>query len=113
MLLLAALLFRPRAAPINPATGQRQLSLIGESQEVAMGKEADGAIVPRMGLYGGEELHIQGVGSRIATVSERPQLGCDRPRRGRRSASTPSPLGGYIYITRGIMAHLNSEAWPP
>ena len=74
-LLLAALLSATSCA-INPATGKRQLSLIGESQEVAMGQEADGAIVAQMGLYGGDELqdYIQGIGSRMAAVSERPQL---------------------------------------
>ena len=111
MLLLAALLPAAGCA-INPATGQRQLSLIGESQEVAMGKEADGAIVAQMGLYGDDELqdYVQGVGSRMAAVSERPQLDWTFRVVDDGSVNAFALPGGYIYITRGILAHLNSEA---
>ena len=36
---------------INPATGQRQVSLIGEGREIQMGREADPDMVASMGLY--------------------------------------------------------------
>ena len=38
------------ACSTNPATGGTQLSLISESQEIEMGREADAAIVAQMGL---------------------------------------------------------------
>ena len=110
-LLIAALLPATSCA-INPATGKRQFSLIGESQEVAMGREADGAIVAQMGLYGGDALqdYIQGVGSRMAAVSERPQLDWTFRVVNDGAVNAFALPGGYIYITRGIMTHLNSEA---
>jgi predicted Zn-dependent protease len=110
-LLIAALLPATSCA-INPATGKRELSLIGESQEVAMGLEADGAIVAQMGLYGGDELqdYVQNIGSRMAAVSERPQLDWTFRVVNDGAVNAFALPGGYIYITRGIMTHLNSEA---
>lgn len=96
----------------NPATGKRQLNFIPESQEIAMGKEADGQIIASMGLYPDDELqsYIQELGSRLAAASERPHLPwtfrvIDDP-----LVNAFALPGGYVYVTRGIMAHLESEA---
>jgi predicted Zn-dependent protease len=111
LLLLGALLPAGGCA-INPATGKRQLSLIGESQEVAMGQDADKAVVAQMGLYGGPALqdYIQNIGARLAAVSERPQLDWTFRVVDDSAVNAFALPGGYIYITRGIMVHLNSEA---
>lgn len=97
---------------VNPATGKRQLSLVSESQEIEMGREADGMVQAQMGVYGGTGLqdYVQRVGRDLAAVSERPNLEwsfrvVDDP-----TVNAFALPGGYIYITRGIMAHLNSEA---
>ena len=39
------------ACATNPATGQRQLMLVSESQEIAMGREADADVRKSMGVY--------------------------------------------------------------
>jgi len=100
------------ACSVNPATGKQQLNLISESQEIAMGKEADGQIVSQMGLYPDDELqrYIQGLGAQLAAKSERPNLPwtfrlLDDP-----LVNAFALPGGYVYVTRGIMAHLESEA---
>jgi len=97
---------------INPATGQRQLTLIGEQQEIAMGRESDRDVVQTFGLYPDDELqaYLQELGSRLAAGSERPDLPwtfrvVDDP-----LVNAFAIPGGYIYITRGILAHFNSEA---
>jgi predicted Zn-dependent protease len=97
---------------VNPATGQRQLSLIGEGREIRMGQEADPQIVASMGLYDDPALqsYIQGLGGRMAANSERPQLPwtfrvVDDP-----IVNAFALPGGFIYITRGIMAHMTSES---
>ena len=97
---------------VNPATGKRQIMLVSEAQELALGRESDPAIAQQMGLYGGEELqqYVNGVGQKLASVSERPQLEwtfrvVDDP-----AVNAFALPGGFIYITRGILAHLNSEA---
>lgn len=96
----------------NPATGKKQLSLIGEQQEIAMGQQADGEVSASMGLYDDPELqqYIQALGDALAAGSERPHLPwtfrvVDDP-----IVNAFALPGGYIYITRGIMAHMNSEA---
>jgi len=100
------------ACAINPATGKRQLALITESQEIAIGKENDRAIVAQLGLYPDEALqrYIQELGDKLAATSERPDLDwtfrvVDDP-----IVNAFALPGGYIYITRGILAHLESEA---
>jgi predicted Zn-dependent protease len=100
------------ACAVNPATGDRQLMLMSESQEVQMGRDADPQIVASMGLYPDEGLqaYVQELGAELAARSERPELPwtfrvLDDP-----VVNAFALPGGYIYITRGIMAHLESEA---
>lgn len=100
------------ACAINPATGKRQISLIGEDQEIQIGREQDKQIVATLGLYGESNLqsYVQDVGKRLAAESERPDLPwtfrvVDDP-----SVNAFALPGGFIYVTRGIMTHLNSEA---
>ena len=97
---------------INPATGKRQLMLVSEGQEVALGRENDKTITAQMGLYDDEELqaYVHGLGRRLAARSERPDLEwtfrvVDDP-----VVNAFALPGGYIYITRGILAHMKSEA---
>ena len=109
LLLLAAL--APGCA-VNPATGSRQLMLIGESQEIAMGRDYDRDVAASIGLYPDTALQrwMQEFGTRLAATSERPNLPwtfrvVDDP-----VVNAFALPGGYIYVTRGILAHLNSEA---
>jgi predicted Zn-dependent protease len=109
VLLPLALMF---ACAINPATGERQLALISEAQEIEMGREYDPQIVASMGLYPDEALqdYVQELGSRLAASSERPNLPwtfrvLDDP-----IVNAFAVPGGFIYLTRGIMSHLTSEA---
>jgi predicted Zn-dependent protease len=100
------------ACATNPATGESEISLIGEGQEVQMGNEADPQIIASMGLYEDEALqrYVNEVGQRLAAASERPDLPwvfrvIDDP-----TVNAFAVPGGKIYITRGILAHMNSEA---
>ncbi|MEM7352484.1 MAG: M48 family metalloprotease [Acidobacteriota bacterium] len=111
-LLLAGAVALSSGCAVNPATGQRQLVLIGEQQEIQMGLQADKGIQSQMGLYPDEEWqeYIQELGSRLAAQSERPNLPwtfrvLDDP-----IVNAFALPGGYIYVTRGILGHFNSEA---
>src|SRR5256712_6371867 len=97
---------------VNPATGARQLMLISESQEIAMGRDYDQQVAASIGLYADTawQRWIQQFGARLAANSERPNLPwtfhvVDDP-----VVNAFALPGGYIYVTRGILAHLNSEA---
>ena len=96
----------------NPATGEKQLNLVGEQQEIAMGKEASQQVDSSMGLYqdAGLQKYIASLGKRLASVSERPNLPwkfqvVDDP-----SVNAFALPGGFIYVTRGILTYLNNEA---
>ena len=39
------------ACAVNPVTGKKQLVLMSEAQEIALGAESDPAIVQQFGLY--------------------------------------------------------------
>jgi predicted Zn-dependent protease len=100
------------ACALNPATGKRQLSLIGEQQEVEMGKEADPTIRRAFGTYDDDELqdYVQQVGRKLAAVSERPDLDWSFLVLDDTTVNAFAVPGGYIYVTRGILAQLDSEA---
>ena len=97
---------------INPATGQRQLLLIGEGREIQMGREADPDIIASMGMYPDTAVqqYVSQLGKRLAAASERPDLPwtfrvVDDP-----TVNAFAVPGGFIYVTRGLMSHLTSEA---
>lgn len=96
----------------NPATGKRQISFVSQSRELAMGREADPAVIAEYGLYGDSTVqrYVDSIGQKLARVSERPDLTwhfrvLDSP-----VVNAFAIPGGYIYITRGILAYFNSEA---
>jgi predicted Zn-dependent protease len=100
------------ACATNPVTGKKQLALISEAQEIQMGREADKEVVASIGLYPDEAMqrYIQDLGSRIAATTERPALPWTFRVVDDAAVNAFAIPGGFIYVTRGIMAHLNSEA---
>ena len=97
---------------VNPATGQRQFMLISESEEIEMGREADGPITESLGLYESEALQatVRDLGNEMASGSERPALPWSFKLVDDPMVNAFALPGGFIFITRGIMAALNSEA---
>jgi predicted Zn-dependent protease len=100
------------ACATNPATGKKQLMLVSEAQEIAMGKAADQEAVAAYGLYPDAKVqaYVERLGKGLAAKSERPDLPwsfkvVDDP-----AVNAFALPGGYIYVTRGIMTHLRSEA---
>ena len=97
---------------VNPATGDRQLALFSEEEEIQLGRGSDPKIVAAMGLYDDESIqrYVQNLGRALADASERPHLPwtfrvLDEP-----VINAFALPGGYIYVTRGILAYLESEA---
>ena len=97
---------------VNPATGARQFTLMTEGQEIQMGKDADPGIVASMGLYPDESLqnYVRALGLELASRSERPQLAWNFRVLDDPLINAFALPGGYIYVTRGIMAYMDSEA---
>jgi len=96
----------------NPVTGKKQVVLMSEAQEIAMGKEADPQIIAQFGLY--EDTAIQNLltskGKQMAAISYRPKLDHSFRVLNSEVINAFATPGGYVYFTRGIMGHFNSEA---
>jgi len=110
--LAAAGLWAGSGCAVNPATGKHQINLVSTNRELDMGREADPAIIAEYGLYGdaATQSYVDSVGQKLARVSHLPNLTFHF-----RVLDTPvvnafALPGGYVYITRGIMAYVNSES---
>src|SRR5687768_14274638 len=96
----------------NPVSGKREVSFMSEAQEIAIGQQADAEIRREMGVYDNPELqrYVADIGGRLARLSHRPNLPwsftvVDNP-----AINAFALPGGYIYLTRGILAYLDDEA---
>jgi predicted Zn-dependent protease len=113
-LLLALALAAPlqSGCAVNPVTGQRQLVLVGEAQEIEMGAQGAQEVAATFGLVDDAALqsYVQSIGERMGRASERPNLPWTF-----RVVDDPTPNafalpGGYIFFTRGMMNLMASEA---
>ncbi len=111
-LAVIALAFGTSGCSTNPATGKSQLAMISEAQEIEIGKEADGDVVASLGLVDDPELqsYFATLGKKLAADSERPHLPwtfrvVDDP-----VVNAFAIPGGFIYVTRGLLGNLTSEA---
>ena len=101
------------AATVNPATGQRQYTTLSTEDEQRLGAQEHPKVLKQFGgVYDDPNIggYVAEIGGRIAANSELPN---------QRWTFTvlDSPIvnafalpGGYIYISRGLMALANSEA---
>jgi len=97
---------------VNPVTGKKQLALMSEAQEIALGAESDPQIIAEFGLYDNPTLQnfINKHGQEMVKISHRPNIKyqfkvVDSP-----VVNAFAVPGGYVYFTRGIMAYFNNEA---
>lgn len=96
----------------NPATGRLQFALISEDEEVALGRKADAQLRDTLELYQEQPAvgaMVERVGTTLAERSERPELPwtfrvVDDP-----AVNAFALPGGFVYVTRGLLGHLNSE----
>ena len=100
------------ACATNPVTGKREISFMSEAQEIQVGRELDVETQREMGAYDDRAVqeYIDDIGQRLARNSHRPNLPwhftvVDVP-----AINAFALPGGYIYITRGILAYLDNEA---
>src|SRR3982751_2579187 len=100
------------ACATNPVTGKKQISLMSEQQEIALGQQSDPEVRRDMGVYEDARLqeYVQGIGTKLARASERPNLPwhftvVDSP-----AVNAFALPGGYVYITRGILPFLDDES---
>jgi predicted Zn-dependent protease len=110
--ILTVLLAVAAACATNPVTGRREFSFMSEAQEISIANESEPQIKEEMGVYNDPELqkYVSEIGWKMAKISERAHLPwrftvVDVP-----AVNAFAVPGGAIYVTRGIMPFLDSEA---
>lgn len=98
----------------NPVTGKRELSLISQQQEIAIGEQH---YLPTQQAQGGQYVldpeltaYVQRVGERIAAVSDRPDLPYEFVVLASSVPNAWALPGGKIAINRGLLLELDNEA---
>jgi len=97
----------------NPVTGSPDLVFQSEAGEIKRSKEVHPLIVQQFGgPYPDQRLqaYVNEVGQRAAKASHRPELEYHFMVLDSEDINAFTTGGGYVYITRGIMNYLNSEA---
>ncbi|MGB5261715.1 MAG: M48 family metalloprotease [Gammaproteobacteria bacterium] len=100
------------ACSTNPVTGKQDFVLMSEEQEISLGRQYSAEIVKEIRVYDDPELTslVQKIGEQLAANSHRPDLIYRFSVLDSDQVNAFALPGGYIYITRGMMAYLNSEA---
>lgn len=96
----------------NPVTGQREFSTMSPEREAALGRQAAEQVAQEIGLVDDAALtaYVRQIGDRVAAFSPRKDVQyqffvADMP-----EANAFALPGGYIYVSRGLLALTNSEA---
>ncbi len=96
----------------NPVTGKKELSLWSTEKEIKMGQSYDPQVVAQYGKYENDDMQafINEKGKEMAAISHRPNLPYEFKILDSPIVNAFAVPGGYVYFTRGIMAHFNNEA---
>ena len=123
LLLVVTTLVLPSCVSIqtSPVSGNKRAYGYSWEEELKIGKDADSEIIAQYGLYDNEELanYVSKLGNELLEVSHFSRE--DTPSEYRNTNFTfrvlGSPVvnafalpGGYVYVTRGLLAHLENEA---
>lgn len=108
----SALLTACGSTVVNPVTGEEERTVMTESSEIAEGQKAHPQVLAEYGAYPDPavQAYVSSLGKRLAAQSHRTQLEwhftvLDSP-----EINAFALPGGYVYVTRGLMAYMDSEA---
>ena len=89
-----------------------QAMAMTEEEEIKIGEEAHKQILQQYRVYDNKDLqnYVQFIGKKLAEKSARPHLDYSFLVLDSEEVNAFALPGGYIYLTRGIMAYLKSEA---
>ena len=95
----------------NPVSGKYDFVLMSEEQEIEMGMKHHSLIMEQYSEYDHPELqrYVENLGQKLAAASHRDNLEYHFTLLDSPEVNAFALPGGYIYITRGIMAYMNSE----
>ncbi len=97
---------------INPVTRKSEIVFMTEAEEIELGRSYHQQFLSQDRIYNDAPLqaYVNAVGQNLATISHRSKLDyhftlVDSP-----EVNAFALPGGYIYVARGMLAYLNSEA---
>lgn len=106
---------------VNPVSGNKRVYAYSWEEEVQIGQQADKEIVAQYGMYNDDALsaYVSELGQQMLQDSHMRREGT--PQKFQNTEFTfrvlNSPVvnafalpGGYVYVTRGLLSHLNNEA---
>ena len=112
-LLLGAGLFSLGGCAVNPATGERMFAIASPAEEVRIGRQQHPKLVKEFGgAYEDAQVarYVSSIGRLLATTSELPNLRFTFTVLNTGKVNAFALPGGYVYVTRGLLALANTEA---
>lgn len=111
-LLTATLLAACGATVVNPVTGRSERTVMDEKEEIEAGRKAHAEIVKEYGAVQNPRLqsYVNDIGQRLAKHSHRATLPWTFTVLDSAEVNAFALPGGFVYVTRGIMPYLDSEA---
>jgi len=96
---------------VNPVSGRPEFTLVSEAGEREMGEEEAQNVAAQMGLYDEPALiaYVRSVGQRLVAASPRRDLKYEFHVVDMVEPNAFALPGGYIYVSRGILALTNDE----
>ncbi|HAY45243.1 MAG TPA: hypothetical protein DCY55_03045 [Gammaproteobacteria bacterium] len=110
LILLATIMVQ--ACATNPVTGKQDFVMMSEQQEVSLGKSYHQQVLKEYSVYQepGLQAYVDRIGQDLAAKSHRPHLNWTFTLLDSPEVNAFATPGGYVYITRGIMAYMQDEA---
>ncbi|NNF16394.1 MAG: M48 family metalloprotease [Gammaproteobacteria bacterium] len=100
------------ACATNPATGGVDFVMMSEEDEIKMGQELHPQIMTQYRAYPNPDLqeYVNDIGQKLVRNSDRPNIEYTFTVIDSDLVNAFATPGGYIYVSRGLLAYLNSEA---
>lgn len=97
---------------VNPVTGQREFVLMSPEREAQLGRQASVQVAEEIGLVESPALsaYVEAIGERLARHSPRRDVQYRFAVVDMLEPNAFALPGGYIYVSRGLLAIANSEA---
>jgi predicted Zn-dependent protease len=96
---------------VNPVTGQRELTTMSPAEEIQLGRQAAVEVAQQMGFVEDAKLqsYVSQLGGRLAPLSPRQDVPYEFHAVDMEETNAFALPGGYVYVSRGLLALANSE----
>jgi len=100
------------ACSTNPVTGDKDFVMMSENDELELGRKYHSQVLKQYKVYKNPQLqaYVEELGERLAAKSHRNNLVWHFTLLDSPEVNAFATPGGYVYITRGIMAYMQEEA---